>query len=164
MPAPAFLALNNGVAILCLAGERQPPRHPPAPGHHRGRAETAGTNAASPVRGQTLPPSLWAPTHTGSPGSVQLWASVHTSVHTGSPGAVQAVLGGGLGGRRRNRDAESRNDACLGAGVWPDGGRWAGVCVCVCCTADKYNRAPGGPGINIKKNGVSVLHYKVGGK
>mmetsp|Transcript_31324 Transcript_31324/g.68461 ORF Transcript_31324/g.68461 Transcript_31324/m.68461 type:complete len:412 (-) Transcript_31324:917-2152(-) len=30
--------------------------------------------------------------------------------------------------------------------------------------ADKYNRAPGGPGSNIKKNGVAVLHYKGGRK
>ena len=104
MPAPAFLALNKRVAIVCLAGEREIPHHKPTTSNSW-RAETDGKNAGSPVRGQKLPPSLWASTHTSSPGS------------------VQALLGGGLGGRRSDREADSRNE-CLGAGVWPEEGNW----------------------------------------
>ena len=190
MPAPAFLALNNRVAIVCLAGEREAPRHTPAPGHHRGRSASAGTqshlgragvasdyehsdsqrsasagtHAASPLRGQalpeTLPPSLWA-----AEGEPALWAAAYTnqtlppslwaSTHTSSPGSVQAVSGGGHGGRRRDRDAESRN-ACPGAGVWAEeGGHWGllpnDVCECA------VPRPAGGPGSESGGRAVRVL-------
>ena len=144
---------DDRVAIVCIAGERQAPRHTPAPGNHRVRSETAGTNAASPLRGQTLPetlpPSLWA-----SAGEPALWASANTnqtlppslwaSTHTSSPGSVQAVSGGGHGGRRRDRDAESRNASSPGAGVWAEGGHWGllpnDMCECA------VPRPAGGPG------------------